>query len=57
MSDSLQDVKDRKALEDFEQEFVAVLTQAERLAGQDEGQVVIVSIPDWGFTPFGTRWR
>jgi len=44
-------------LEDFEQEFVAVLTQAERLAGQDEGQVVVVSIPDWGFTPFGTRWR
>ena len=27
----------------------------ERLAGQDEGQVVIVSIR-W-FTPLGTRWR
>ena len=44
-------------LDSFEQEFMAVLTKAERLARQYESHVFVVSIPDWGFTPFGTRWR
>jgi len=37
----------------YEEEFPELLKIAIQLAGNNPGRVVVVSIPDWGFTPFG----
>ncbi len=39
-------------LEEYRQEFAALLIQAVAFAGDDPGRVVVLSIPDWGVTPF-----
>ncbi len=39
----------------YESEFVALLEQAIGLAGGDVNKVFVVSIPDYGVTPFGRR--
>lgn len=39
-------------LEEYRQEFAALLVQAIVFAGGDPGRVVVLSIPDWGVTPF-----
>lgn len=41
----------------YEREFVALLDQAIGLAGGDPGKVFVVSIPDYGLTPFGSRYN
>ncbi|HUG74140.1 MAG TPA: SGNH/GDSL hydrolase family protein [Acidimicrobiia bacterium] len=40
-------------IEDYRTELAALLERAVGFAGGDPGRVVIVSIPDWGATPFG----
>ncbi len=39
-------------LEEYRAEFVALLTEAIAFAGGDPGRVLVLSIPDWGVTPF-----
>lgn len=39
-------------LVNFKQEFVELLIQAIEFAGSDVNNVFVVSIPDWGVTPF-----
>lgn len=44
--------------EDYIPEFESLLKQAIRFAGDDPGRVIVLSIPDWGVTPFaGDRDR
>ncbi len=38
--------------EEFRPEFAAMLKRAIGLAGNKAGRVIVVSIPDWGVTPF-----
>lgn len=38
--------------ENYRAEFASLLRRAIRLAGNDARRVVVVSIPDWGVTPF-----
>lgn len=38
--------------EEYRQEFAALLEQAIGFAGGDAGRVFVLSIPDWGVTPF-----
>ena len=40
-------------LEAYEVEFVQLLNRAVDLAGGDPDRVFVVSIPDYGYTPFG----
>lgn len=37
----------------YKEEFPALLAQAISLAGNNPDRVLVVSIPDWGYTPFG----
>lgn len=39
-------------VEQYRGEFVALLRQAIAFAGGDANRVIVVSIPDWGVTPF-----
>lgn len=39
--------------ESYRPEFVNLLERAIRYAGNRPGHVIVVSIPDWGVTPFG----
>ncbi len=39
--------------ENYRPEFIALLEQAIRFAGDRPGRVFVLSIPDWGVTPFG----
>ena len=39
--------------EEYAQEFRALLLQAIAFAGNQANHVIVVSIPDWGATPFG----
>jgi lysophospholipase L1-like esterase len=41
--------------EGYRQEFRVLLQRAVRLGGGDPGQVLVLSIPDWGVTPFAAR--
>lgn len=38
--------------EEYRREFAALLQRAIGFAGGDPGKVVVISIPDWGVTPF-----
>lgn len=38
--------------ENYRQEFVLLLNRAIEFAGDDSGRVIVLSIPDWGVTPF-----
>lgn len=42
-----------KSVKDYEPEFEALLQTAMEHAGGDPGKVFVVSIPDYGYTPFG----
>lgn len=42
--------------EDFRPEFVALLERAISLSGNDKNRVFVVSIPDWGYTPYGINF-
>lgn len=37
----------------YEDEFSSLLATAIKFAGNKPNRVVVISIPDWGFTPFG----
>jgi lysophospholipase L1-like esterase len=39
-------------LEGYREDFRAMLGRAVEYAGGEAGRVIVVSIPDWGFTPF-----
>lgn len=43
------------SLEKYEKEFSELLQLAIEFAGNNPDRVVVVSIPDWGFTPFGSN--
>ena len=40
-------------VENYRGEFAALLERAVGFAGGDAGRVMVLSIPDWGVTPFG----
>jgi hypothetical protein len=40
------------SIDDYREEFAALLTMAIGFAGNDKSRVVVLSIPDWGVTPF-----
>ncbi len=42
-----------KSVEDYKPEFEALLKTAIHLAGGNASHVFVVSIPDYGYTPFG----
>jgi lysophospholipase L1-like esterase len=44
-----------RALEDYQQEFVAMLQRAITFARGNKDHVVVISIPDWGVTPFALK--
>jgi lysophospholipase L1-like esterase len=44
-----------RALGEYRTQFRALLRRAVSLAGGDAAGVVVVSIPDWGVTPFAAR--
>jgi lysophospholipase L1-like esterase len=41
-----------RSVKDFEVEFEAMLLRAIDFAGENKNHVVVLSIPDWGITPF-----
>jgi lysophospholipase L1-like esterase len=41
-----------ESLENYKQEFESLLHQAIQFAGNNAGHVIVLSIPDWGVTPF-----
>lgn len=41
-----------RSVKDFEKEFEAMLVRAISFAGEKSNHVVVISIPDWGITPF-----
>ncbi|MFT4738157.1 MAG: lysophospholipase L1-like esterase [Cyclobacteriaceae bacterium] len=43
------------AVSQYEEEFKTLLAAAISFAGNDEGKVMVVSIPDYGVTPYGRR--
>jgi lysophospholipase L1-like esterase len=40
----------------YRQEFGQLLARAIALAGDEPRRVIVLSIPDWGVTPFAERW-
>ena len=44
-----------RPVEDYAPRFEALLARAIGFAGGDAGRVVVLSIPDWGVTPFAAR--
>jgi len=42
----------RRPLDEYREQFVALLLRAIDLAGGEGGRVLVLSIPDWGVTPF-----
>ncbi len=46
-----------RPLSEYREEFRVLLAQAIAFAGGDAGRVVVLSIPDWGVTPFASEMR
>jgi len=44
-----------RSVEQFQKEFIELLEIAIKFAGYKSEQVFVVSIPDWGITPFGGK--
>jgi len=42
----------RRDISEYEKEFKSLLKQAIEFAGNDSNHVIVLSIPDWGVTPF-----
>lgn len=42
-----------RSLTEYKQEFTALLVQAIGFADEKKERVFVISIPDWGYTPFG----
>lgn len=45
------------SLEQYKQEFEVLLKRAIVLAGNNKTKVIVISIPDYGVTPFGQRYQ
>jgi lysophospholipase L1-like esterase len=45
------------SLEQYKLEFENLLKRAIELAGKDKKKVIVLSIPDYGVTPFGQRYQ
>jgi lysophospholipase L1-like esterase len=45
----------RRNTDNYAEEFSALLSQAITFAGGNPKRVVVISIPDWGVTPFGLK--
>jgi lysophospholipase L1-like esterase len=43
-----------RTVENYKPEFESLLKQAISFAGNDTNHVIVLSIPDWGITPFAT---
>lgn len=39
-------------IENYRQEFISLLNTAIRFTGENHERVIVISIPDWGLTPF-----
>lgn len=44
-----------RSIEEYREQFAALVDRAIRLADKTPSRVVVLSIPDWGATPFATR--
>jgi lysophospholipase L1-like esterase len=44
----------RRPVDEYREQFGALLQRAIELAGGQAGRVLVLSIPDWGVTPFAT---
>jgi lysophospholipase L1-like esterase len=44
-----------RPIDEYRAQFHALLQRAIKLAGSNAGHVIVVSIPDWGVTPFAAR--
>lgn len=44
-----------RPLDEYRMQFRALLQRAAKLAGGNPAHVIVVSIPDWGVTPFASR--
>ncbi len=44
-----------RPIDEYRTQFHALLQRATRLAGGNAGHAIVVSIPDWGVTPFAAR--
>mgnify|MGYP001810097717 FL=1 len=44
-----------RALDEYREQFAALLERALALAGDDPQRVLLLAIPDWGVTPFGAK--
>ena len=44
-----------RSVEQFQREFIELLETAIKFADNKSEQVFVVSIPDWGITPFGGK--
>ena len=42
----------KKSLDEYRQQFETLLKKSIRLAGNQSNKVIVVSIPDWGVTPY-----
>lgn len=42
-------------IDNYDKEFTELLQQAVELAGGETGNVIVISIPDWGITPFAAN--
>lgn len=43
------------SLEDYEQDFGELLKKSLQLVGDDANRIIVISIPDWGVTPYATE--
>lgn len=46
----------RRSLAMFRTEFQLLLQQAKKFAGDAPGRLIVLSIPNWGVTPYGRRF-
>ncbi len=44
-----------RTLDEYREQFGALLERALALAGDDPQRVIVLAIPDWGVTPFGAK--
>ena len=44
-----------RPLDEYREQFNALLERALALAGDDPQRVIVLAIPDWGVTPFGAK--
>jgi lysophospholipase L1-like esterase len=46
-----------RSLEEYREQFRMLLNTAIEYAAGEPGRVIVLSIPDWGFTPFGAEQK